>query len=62
MTFQLVDSTTGPSCNLVHSLWLSDETSSQVTVLWQDTNMLPWEPEQAYRWSLIHRPSTGLIR
>ena len=36
-------------------LWHTGSQSTQSSLLWYDRNKIPWEFNQAYRWSLKHR-------
>ncbi|CAL4223861.1 unnamed protein product, partial [Meganyctiphanes norvegica] len=57
-----VHSSTGPTTSLADALWATQNTTDQVTLLWHDSNAIPWVPRESYRWELISRPHIGLIR
>ncbi|ELU16244.1 hypothetical protein CAPTEDRAFT_153142 [Capitella teleta] len=59
---KVVNSDTGPGETLANALWNSANTANEVTVLWHEPSMLPWQHRISYRWHLIWRPSLGLIR
>lgn len=61
---QLIESAGGPAANadLAEALFHSDDTSSEVTLLWHDPDLVGWECKTAYRWEVQHRPDIGVIK
>ncbi|XP_065827265.1 cartilage oligomeric matrix protein-like [Oscarella lobularis] len=57
-----VVSRSGPGHRLRNALWNTESTANEVTTIWRDENEVGWKPYTAYRWTLKHRPQTGLIR